>query len=397
MQIRIEMQDKEHIEYNKKFVDQHWALLSERLDQAKPVVAPAAAHNKLVVLLSGLLVIVTGFATFFAYLYTSHIPSASITKEKIIYKDRISHLPIQESNQDKDLTISSRTEGSSYAASATAQTSFPLTHVFDEDELHFDKQNQFGPSSESLIQPDNTKHLDYIESLVSERVNMDNTPREIFVVTENSDQEFSEKRNLDFHIGMQAVISSDKDFTGVGFNTGIDIPVGKRFGITTGLGINVISRDHYFIPPIQRGSSEGNLPPNIALASPIPLGTDTYYNGLNKIKQVYLPVSVNYNLSNRVALNSGVRVRYTYSENLDQNLPEPVSRRVPITPEVSETIFSDTNLGVSAGVSVRLNPHFSILLDSEWGVSQLISDPFIPNFGTQPSLNLLNLTTSYKF
>ncbi len=391
------MQDKEHMTYNKDFVDQHWTKLSERLDEVKPVVTSNSINNKLILLLSGLLLIVSGFATFFAYKYTSHIPSTILTKEKIIYKDRISHAPLHETKQIAKKLSSTETP-TSYLKSSE-KPSLSVTYFYDEDELHFDLQSHSNKELASAPIFDNTKPLDYIDRLVIDQVNMSHTPNEPYIVNGNSDNQESltEKRNLDFHVGMQAVISSDKDFTGIGFNTGIDIPVGKRFGITTGLGVNVMSREHYFISPIERAPASGDLPPNVALASPVPLGTDTYYNGLNTIKQVYLPVSVNYNLSNRIAFNSGVRVRYTYSENIDNNLPEPVTRRVPITPEVSESIFSDTNLGVSAGVSVRLNPHFSILLDGEWGVSQLISDPFIPNFGTQPSLNLLNLTTSYKF
>ena len=243
----------------------------------------------------------------------------------------------------------------------------------------------------------NTKPLDYIGRISTKKVDMNNTSRTVHIVNnESTNDDFIEDRNLDFHIAMQAIVTTDKDFTGVGFATGVDIPVGKRFGISTGLGVNVISREHYFVSPIDRGSSASKLP-NAGLASPIPAGTDTYYNGLNSIKQVYLPVSLNYNLTNKIVLNSGVRVRYTYSEDLDENLPGPLTRRVPITLAESESIFADTNLGISAGVTLRLNPHFSILLDGEWGVNRLISDPLIPNFGEQPSLNLLNLTTSYKF
>ena len=388
------MQDKEHLTYNEDYISKNWSQVAKRLDEVVPVAQPQRNNNKFLLLfLSGLLVLSTGVASYFAFMYASHIPPAALIKEKIIYKDRVSLAPVQKRNQlNKDVSTAS-----ALASAQLINSSNTGTYYFDEVELYSDLNRLTENEVNESDTPNNTKPLDYIGRISTKKVDMNNTSRTVHIINnESTNDDFIEDRNLDFHIAMQAIVSSDKDFTGVGFATGVDIPVGKRFGISTGLGVNVISREHYFVSPIDRGSSASKLP-NAGLASPIPAGTDTYYNGLNSIKQVYLPVSLNYNLTNKIALNSGVRVRYTYSEDLDENLPGPVTRRVPITLAESESIFADTNLGISAGVTLRLNPHFSILLDGEWGVNRLISDPLIPNFGEQPSLNLLNLTTSYKF
>ena len=388
------MQDKEHLTYNEDYISKNWSQVAKRLDEVVPVAQPQRNNNKFLLLfLSGLLVLSTGVASYFAFMYASHIPPAALIKEKIIYKDRVSLAPVQKRNQlNKDVSTAS-----ALASAQLINSSNAGTYYFDEVELYSDLNRLTENEVNESDTPNNTKPLDYIGRISTKKVDMNNTSRTVHIINnESTNDDFIEDRNLDFHIAMQAIVSSDKDFTGVGFATGVDIPVGKRFVISTGLGVNVISREHYFVSPIDRGSSASKLP-NAGLASPIPAGTDTYYNGLNSIKQVYLPVSLNYNLTNKIALNSGVRVRYTYSEDLDENLPGPVTRRVPITLAESESIFADTNLGISAGVTLRLNPHFSILLDGEWGVNRLISDPLIPNFGEQPSLNLLNLTTSYKF
>jgi len=388
------MQDNEHLTYNEEYISKNWSQVAKRLDEVVPVAQPQRNNNKFLLLfLSGLLVLSTGVASYFAFMYASHIPSATLTKEKIIYKDRVSHAPLQKGTKvNKDVSNSSALASVNQGNSSNA-----ISYYFDEEELYSDMNRLIGEENNEASTKKNTKPLDYIGRISAQKVNLNNTPRTVHIVNNDSNNgTYIEDRNLDFHIALQAIVTSDKDFTGVGFATGVDIPVGKKFGISTGLGVNVLSREHYFVPPLDRGSSASKLP-NAGLASPIPAGTDTYYNGLNTIKQVYLPVSLNYNLSNKVAVNSGVRVRYTYSEDLDENLPGPVTRRVPITLAESESIFADTNLGISAGVTLRLNPHFSILLDGEWGVNRLISDPVIPNFGVQPSLNLLNLTTSYKF
>ena len=388
------MQDKEHLTYNEDYISKNWSQVAKRLDEVVPVAQPQRNNNKFLLLfLSGLLVLSTGVASYFAFMYASHIPPAALIKEKIIYKDRVSLAPVQKRNQlNKDVSTAS-----ALASAQLINSSNAGTYYFDEVELYSDLNRLTENEVNESDTQNNTKPLDYIGRISTQKVDMNNTSRTVHIVNnESTNDDFIEDRNLDFHIAMQAIVTTDKDFTGVGFATGVDIPVGKRFGISTGLGVNVISREHYFVSPIDRGSSASKLP-NAGLASPIPAGTDTYYNGLNSIKQVYLPVSLNYNLTNKIVLNSGVRVRYTYSEDLDENLPGPVTRRVPITLAESESIFADTNLGISAGVTLRLNPHFSILLDGEWGVNRLISDPLIPNFGEQPSLNLLNLTTSYKF
>ena len=388
------MQDKEHLTYNEDYISENWSQVAKRLDEVVPVAQPQRNNNKFLLLfLSALLVLSTGVASYFAFMYASHIPPAALIKEKIIYKDRVSLAPVQKRNQlNKDVSTAS-----ALASAQLINSSNAGTYYFDEVELYSDLNRLTENEVNESDTQNNTKPLDYIGRISTKKVDMNNTSRTVHIVNnESTNDDFIEDRNLDFHIAMQAIVTTDKDFTGVGFATGVDIPVGKRFGISTGLGVNVISREHYFVSPIDRGSSASKLP-NAGLASPIPAGTDTYYNGLNSIKQVYLPVSLNYNLTNKIVLNSGVRVRYTYSEDLDENLPGPVTRRVPITLAESESIFADTNLGISAGVTLRLNPHFSILLDGEWGVNRLISDPLIPNFGEQPSLNLLNLTTSYKF
>ena len=388
------MQDKEHLTYNEDYVSKNWSQVAKRLDEVVPVAQPQRNNNKFLLLfLSALLVLSTGVASYFAFMYASHIPPAALIKEKIIYKDRVSLAPVQKRNQlNKDVSTAS-----ALASAQLINSSNTGTYYFDEVELYSDLNRLTENEVNESDTQNNTKPLDYIGRISTQKVNMNNTSRTVNIINnESNDDTHIEDRNLDFNIALQAIVTTDKDFTGVGFATGVDIPVGKRFGISTGLGVNVLSREHYFVSTIDRGNSASKLP-NAGLASPIPVGTDTYYNGLNSIKQVYLPVSLNYNLTNKIVLNSGVRVRYTYSEDLDENLPGPVTRRVPITLAESESIFADTNLGISAGVTLRLNPHFSILLDGEWGVNRLISDPLIPNFGEQPSLNLLNLTTSYKF
>ncbi len=388
------MQDKEHLTYNEDYVSKNWSQVAKRLDEVVPVAQPQRNNNKFLLLfLSALLVLSTGVASYFAFMYASHIPPAALIKEKIIYKDRVSLAPVQKRNQlNKDVSTAS-----ALASAQLINSSNTGTYYFDEVELYSDLNRLTENEVNESDTQNNTKPLDYIGRISTQKVNMNNTSRTVHIINnESNDDTHIEDRNLDFNIALQAIVTTDKDFTGVGFATGVDIPVGKRFGISTGLGVNVLSREHYFVSTIDRGNSASKLP-NAGLASPIPVGTDTYYNGLNSIKQVYLPVSLNYNLTNKIVLNSGVRVRYTYSEDLDENLPGPVTRRVPITLAESESIFADTNLGISAGVTLRLNPHFSILLDGEWGVNRLISDPIIPNFGEQPSLNLLNLTTSYKF
>ena len=103
------MQDKEHLTYNEDYISENWSQVAKRLDEVVPVAQPQRNNNKFLLLfLSGLLVLSTGVASYFAFMYASHIPPAALIKEKIIYKDRVSLAPVQKRNQlNKDVSTAS--------------------------------------------------------------------------------------------------------------------------------------------------------------------------------------------------------------------------------------------------------------------------------------------------
>ncbi len=380
------MQDSSKQIYTEEFVDSKWKDMSAILDAAMPV-TERKSNNKLIWLLSSLLLISISVASYYAYQYEHLIPSVELVKEHTIYKNiylnqelphpsPVSKATNSPNSSSKNITTSTYTakDITKTIDYPTANSSLPQTRAVKVVTTTNDTNSK--KKLEDLTQLSATKSLvETTEATVAIENN-----KELNTKTDN---------NLKLNAIVSAIATTDLDYTGYGIGSSIEIPLSNKLGINTGLAFNMLTSDNYFVNGFKRVEESMNTPQR----PPNPNKPIEYTEELKSFKQISLPVGLNYNLSNVISLNSGVRLRYTYGAELE-DIPVP-TRRMPVEPQ---SFFNKTNVGLSAGLKYSLNNHFSILLDSEWGLGSLGNRPDYDN-PSRPNhdVNLFNLTTSLTF
>ena len=384
------MQGKENQQFDQGFIEKQWNEMSSLLDNNLPtaIATPQRIYNKSAVVLSLLLLLTTLSTVYYAYKYKTRIPATELIKEKVIYKNIYIDKYI-----DKPVSTTAKEAAKSEILSINSSAEIVSERIVKTEEGTQHTQAYTTSSSayqEPTEQSDYTlAQLEAVPSILS-HVKSTEATESAYDLEDNSVlvNEESQKRRAHFNLGILAATTTDFAYTGMGIISGIRLPFGKRFGFNTGLAISYLDRDHLFIPDFVRGEGETLVDPKIA---------QTYYEGLRNLKQVYLPLNVNYNLTEAWVINSGVNLRYTYSETINEDLPLPQARPTSRQPvKDHESLFNKTNIGLSAGLEYHLNNNFTFHIESEWGLSSVLNTS---QFLTQPryDLNIVNLRTHYKF
>lgn len=384
------MQDNpHHHKYSKDFVDSQWSNMAELLDSNLPVDTAeqkSDRHGKKIVwLLSTLLFLSILSTVFYAYKFKSSIPSAGLIKESTVYKTI--YLKADETSS----------EVKTNTAITTTKVVTAYNHYSSSELLSATSNEHDIISSDDLaiteVSDDKSSQLhSNLSALQLKRGLLESDNNKISIQASQSEPEsIKKKKSIEYNIGLQAIVSTDFDYTGIGLQTGMLIPIGKKLGLNTGLAVNFISREQYFIDFFQRNQATSSSTLQDLSNS------ETYYNGLKSLKQIYIPIGMMYAFTKNLAINSGVKLRYTYHENVDKYLPPPPGgSRAPV--QSTESLFNNANLGFTAGLRYKFNPHFSILLDSEWGLSKFITrSQFQNSDASRHDLNMINLTTNYTF
>ncbi len=382
------MQDNPHKIYSKAFVDKNWSDMKDRLDANLPTPATQGevhSRSTLLLVLSFLLFLSLLSTAFYAYKYKSFIPSAELIKENVIYKTIYIN---EDDNVEAELDQSS--EVKAISSSILRESNTKAQTILSSTELT-KKPSYTDPNESMEAAIDKKAYLEQLDQLDSKTSLLSQAQTKEFSYAKEQAQSEAEdqKRAIQYNVGVQTLITTDLDYTGVGLNSGLVIPLGKKIGINTGLAVNQLTRENYFVEPFQRNLDQA---PN-----PQSSDVETYYNGLKSMKQVYVPVGMMYAFSDNLALNSGVKFRYTFDKDIDELLPAPPrGRRAPLP--TTESMFNNTKVGLTAGFLYRFNSHFSILVDSEWGLSPFINAQQFGNpNNARYDLNMVNLTTNYTF
>lgn len=378
------------------FVQKSWKNMSGLLDQEMPV--PQKNSNGLLITLLALLILSLSGLGVLIYKQSQTIPIAGLNKERIIYQ----HIYLEQT-EDKWLDN----------ALVTSQDDTPdqktVVNLVDDITQHnLSLEHDYPNYGDLLFMTHGSRsHVGYsnirtqiapIETVASlDASNLTTSESEETLPTlEGQPSELPDKRKTEYNLSILTVAANDLDFTGYGFGSGVELPIGKRFGFTTGLAFNIISRDFTVFPFINNDDS-GN---SFKSASEIDLKEqETYYNGLRSFKQVYLPIGLTYKVNEAIAVNSGMRFRYTYSEKIDNILSNSVNRKLPTEDDPSNLFFNNTNIGLTAGFTYSLSDRLRFSLDSEWGLSSILNRTNFDYPSNRPKydLNLLNLSTSYTF
>jgi len=373
---------------NKEFTDQSWLKMQHLLDEHLPVEAPKRDWKvPFLIALSGLLLLSSAFLT---YLYKTHPLIEEVIVEKIIVEKE--YITLEDTGFSSYTAI--KIEPIQEQESTALQTSPDWPSVHNSPQNALAEDGAIDHMSLSTTPYSNHKKdyghtiLEQPSAIAAIASSLPMAPLDAglgFEKIENDQEENKPKRKLmKFELGLLLSLSTDLQFSGVGLVSEVKFPISDKFSLNTGLGINTFSGERSILGGPSAPSSL----------------SDVYSQGLNKFKQVYVPLSLDYSVTKDIVVNSGVRLRYTYSEELDSELNKFIqstpSRRSPVKDD--STVFNNTNLGFSAGVKYKFNQHWSILLDSEWGLSNLIDRTQF--FGTSElkyELNIVSLRTNFTF
>lgn len=377
------MQDKPHHTYTNDFIDSKWNDMSKKLDIALPV-EEEQSNNRAIWILSLLLLLAVAVAGYYAYQFKHLIPNAELIKEQVIYKNIYINEGVSPAAKKQPETLGNPKKAQtpiSQAVTQRVELYSGLKGIYTETPSATVSQPSTSPESQT-----NPGILNNLENISSKKSKLEKDDNKV-LLSNSQKTDLKTERKVKIGAALTAISTRKRDFTGYGIGSSMDIPVGKKLEINTGLAFNVLSRDHFLVKEVEEVNNRLPAPPRS------PKQAIVYEDELRSLKQLSMPLGLNYSLSNALSLNSGVKLRYTYSTDLDKD-PVP-SQGYPAD---SESFFTKTNIGFSAGLKYSLNNHFSILLDSEWGMGSFARSTQYSNLSTpNHDLNLVNLTTNFTF
>jgi hypothetical protein len=371
-------------EFDKAFIQESWKTLRRELDSHMPIIVPRS--RKIAYLLGLTQLISLGVIAFLLHQSNNQIPYTKLTKTETVTEKVYIQLP-----------------GEIETKTITKYLTGPTEYVYIN-------QNQTSSTKKSIVLTEatnNTKRIENLASLqnfhfnnylISHR-NLNTLPKVGFPllqtqrVAENDDFKDLIQKNVDFRIGLLASVSNDLDFSGYGISTSFQVAINDKLSIGSGFGYNHLSREFVLTPffPKSRLSYDIDVSnEDLSLES-------TFYNGLQDLKQIFIPLSINYNLSDKFSLSSGLKFRYTFDSTVNKNLKSELlnSLRSVIDPET--LFFNKTNFGLSLGLNYAVSEKVAFQLDSEFGINSLINGNQFKNNGTTHDLNLINFTTQFSF
>ena len=383
------MQDNlENQHIDQRFIKQSWNSLVNALDKEMPV--QKSKPSALLILLTSALLLSLGALSYFIYLYHNQTPTTALTKEIIKY-ERI-YLPQAAPELPVEYNLNS-TQKKQTAKASFIQIEPSIS--FSDANTRIDHEIKGSSSSDTRLVKANTEQqqlaqLDIINTPELQADHKFNTlGLSTAVLIEPARQA---RRKFDYYFAMSGFVSN-LSYSGYGVNLGVLVPISKKWGFESGIGLNFISRQYFILPFIETSSDV-----NLKSSEPDLANADTYYAGLKGFKQVIIPLGLSYRFNNHLSMNSGVRLRYTYTETIDRTLQTKASQRIAKSESVANTFFNNSNIGLYTGISYDFNDSFRISLDSEWGFHSIIKGTHLSdNEYRKYDLNLLNVSTYFKF
>ena len=373
--------------FDKAFIQDSWKTLRRELDSQMPVVVPRS--RKIAYLLGLTQLISLGVIAFLLHQSNNQTPYTKLTKKEIVTENVYIQLPAKTETKTETKTITKYLQGPTEYVYLNKGTSNINQSIVLTEETNNTKR------IEGLALLQNFHSNDY---LISHR-NLNTLPKVGFPllqnqqVTENDDFKNLIQKNVDFRIGLLTSVTNDLDFSGYGISTSFQVAINDKLSIGSGFGYNHLSREFVLAPFFPKSKLSYDID-----VSNEDLGLEaTFYNGLQDFKQIFIPLSINYKLSDKFSLNSGLKFRYTFNSTVNKNLKSELlnSHRSVIDPET--LFFNKTNFGLSLGLNYALSEKITFQLDSEFGINSLINSSQFKNNGTSHDLNLINFTTQFSF
>lgn len=371
--------------FDKAFIHKSWKELKENLDAELPTQKTTKKPWLMgLCLLQGIAIITLSFLWFNS---EQAIPFTNVTKEKVSFEkvyvkqEVIVTQPAVKVVYPQQLNFNSP----SYSNN---QENIPTTYIFSALPTITEEVSLSNQSKVNTI-----NNIPKISSLYSH-------PELAMAFAEMESQKrpfYSDllKNSLTFGLGFTTIASNDLDYTGFGILGTLQYKFNNKFGLTTGIGFNRISREFLFVPGIPNSKSSYDVSPkDINLEQ-----ANTFYRSLSDMKQIYVPFVVNYNLTDKFALLSGLKLRYTYDSNIDRTLTGAlVQKTAAVIVDPQNAYYNRANVGLALGISYSPNKHFSLDIDTEFGLGSIINkNQFTGTNINSYNLNLVNVTTNYRF
>lgn len=413
------MLDKNKIDshIDKAFAKASWKNMSDMLDQELPV--PKKEKNKLVILLSSLLFLSFVTIGFLVNANLNQPKFADVTKEKISYKNI--YVPVAQLTADKETPSYTNSNSSKKVSQTSANTTSQLiSHTSDTqnqvvqalnldtaDKIKIEKSTPLSRihKTESITSA-GFLSISKIQNLFSQLEFKTNAPDNSglldYSIFRNENRK--NKRKIRYNLSLITTVANNFDFSGYGFSAGIDIPLGKNLDVSLGLAHNELSRDFFVFPFFSPEDDLTTLPLNKPLLKNQASEQD-FYAGLRNMKQLLIPIRVNYNINEYFSFVSGLNFRYTYNRIIDNPVNALNNRAIRSKKKgdlekrsTERSYFVDNTIGLSAGVKFKVSKNISFALDSEWGINSIIDEQaFNVSNGKAYKLNILSLSTNLSF
>lgn len=372
-------------EYDSTFVQKSWSDLRDKLDNEMPVVVPRS--RKIAYILGVSQLISIAIIGFLLYQAQQKIPFTTLTKTTEVNKNILTVASPTTITNTKTVTqyIPGPTEyiyvnATDYKAALVDKGTLPPSIKMDDLNRieSYQRRNNYVFSKRNL-----STRTD---------VNLEMT-HEDGSAEENHMRNFL-RNGVDFRIGLLTTVSKDLDYSGYGVITSLQVAINNKFSIGTGLGFNHISREFNVIPLLPKSRNSYNV-----VVRQVDLDDQTtFYKSLNDFKQILIPISLNYNLSNKFALSSGVKFRHTFNSSVNRNLKSELKQSISTVNNPETLFFNDTNFGLSFGINYSPSQRITLQIDSEIGINSLInSNQFKSIQQSRYDLQLINFTTNYSF
>ena len=387
------MQDNlDHYHIDNNFVKKSWKSMAMQLDAEMPSQQQPSSSRKWIMILSGLLLLsLTGIGVLL-HLYTQKPSVATITKEIVRFKNI--YLPSTASaSSNKTLSASaglSTTSKSSTISAMDIKESLADQNIANQKDLI--SALDINPKK-TQIQSATTHSEEEITSVDHLSHDIQYDPQPIYNTSDFAAGILKNRRKKsNIYFGLTGMVSN-LSYSGYGINLNTAFKIAPRWSIHTGVGLNFISRNYFIFPFFEKDSGS-----NLKSADPDLNDANTYYAGLKGFKQVVFPLGIQYDISQKVSLGTGVRLRYTYNETIDKSLKSKVEQNISKDQSVASAFFNNSNIGLYTGFSYEFSPSFSLSLDAEWGLHSLLRNDYLndPSY-RKYDLNLISMSGYFRF
>lgn len=202
------------------------------------------------------------------------------------------------------------------------------------------------------------------------------------------------KNGLSFGIGLISSSSFNGDYTGYGILGSLNFEFNKKWSLSTGIAYNQISREFIFAPFLPKAEASYS----VSLKEINLDQSRTFYRSLSDMKQILIPFMVNYSVTPKFGIIGGLKLRYTFNMNVDGKLKSALVQKTAASLVDPQTAYyNQAQIGAAIGFSFTPTDNFSLNLDSEFGLNNLINKNQFDSGSRGYALGLINLSGQFKF